>query len=54
MVCVKCQKKLKATELATPGDKRKNEMYYARPVCSQELGVSWEQLLKTWEQAGPS
>lgn len=31
MVCAKCQKKLKATELATPGVKRKNEMYYGSP-----------------------
>lgn len=31
MVCTKCQKKLKATELATPGVKRKNEMYYGSP-----------------------
>lgn len=31
MVCTKCQKKLKTTELATPGVKRKNEMYYGSP-----------------------
>ncbi|KAI9375619.1 PDZ-binding protein [Aspergillus egyptiacus] len=31
MVCAKCQKKLKATELATPGVKRKSEMYYGSP-----------------------
>lgn len=31
MVCAKCQKKLKTTELATPGVKRKNEMYYGSP-----------------------
>jgi len=31
MVCSKCQKKLKSTELATPGVKRKNEMYYGSP-----------------------
>lgn len=31
MVCAKCQKKLKATELATPGVKHKNDMYYGSP-----------------------
>lgn len=31
MVCGKCQKKLKATELATPGVKSKNDMYYGSP-----------------------
>jgi hypothetical protein len=36
MVCSKCQKKLKATELATPGVKRKNDMYYGSP--SSTLG----------------
>ncbi|CAG7949760.1 unnamed protein product [Penicillium salamii] len=36
MVCSKCQKKLKSTELATPGVKRKNEMYYGSP--SSALG----------------
>ncbi|KAL4780169.1 PDZ-binding protein [Aspergillus varians] len=34
MVCSKCQKKLKTTELATPGVKRKNEMYYGSPSTS--------------------
>ncbi|KAJ5200608.1 PDZ-binding protein CRIPT [Penicillium cf. griseofulvum] len=36
MVCSKCQKKLKATELATPGVKNKNDMYYGSP--SSKLG----------------
>ncbi|KAF5866423.1 hypothetical protein ETB97_011975 [Aspergillus alliaceus] len=31
MVCSKCQKKLKSTELATPGVKRRGEMYYGSP-----------------------
>ncbi|KAJ5102195.1 hypothetical protein NUU61_004417 [Penicillium alfredii] len=31
MVCSKCQKKLKSTELATPGVKRKTDMYYGSP-----------------------
>lgn len=34
MVCFKCQKKLKSTELATPGVKRKNEMYYGSPAST--------------------
>ncbi|KAE8400947.1 PDZ-binding protein, partial [Aspergillus pseudonomiae] len=34
MVCSKCQKKLKSTELATPGVKRKSEMYYGSPATS--------------------
>ncbi|EAU29550.1 conserved hypothetical protein [Aspergillus terreus NIH2624] len=34
MVCAKCQKKLKSTELATPGVKRKSEMYYGSPATS--------------------
>jgi hypothetical protein len=36
MVCGKCQKKLKKTELATPGVKRKNDIYYGSP--SSTLG----------------
>ncbi|OJD16163.1 hypothetical protein AJ78_03652 [Emergomyces pasteurianus Ep9510] len=31
MVCTKCQRKLKKTELATPAVKRKNDMYYGSP-----------------------
>jgi len=34
MVCAKCQKKLKSTELATPGVKRKNDMYYGSPATT--------------------
>lgn len=34
MVCTKCQKLQKKTELATPGVKRKNEMYYGSPASS--------------------
>lgn len=40
MVCAKCQKKLKATELATPGVKRKNEMYYGSPSTTLGGGSS--------------
>ncbi|PYH85884.1 cript family protein [Aspergillus uvarum CBS 121591] len=38
MVCAKCQKKLKQTELATPGVKRKSEMYYGSPSTSLGSG----------------
>lgn len=34
MVCSKCQKLLKKTELATPGVKRKNDLYYGSPTAS--------------------
>ena len=34
MVCAKCQKLQKSTELATPGVKRKNESYYGSPALS--------------------
>ncbi|KAE8371373.1 PDZ-binding protein [Aspergillus bertholletiae] len=40
MVCSKCQKKLKATELATPGVKRKSEMYYGSPSTGGGEGSS--------------
>jgi hypothetical protein len=40
MVCGKCQKKLKQTELATPGVKRKSEMYYGSPSTSLGGGGS--------------
>jgi hypothetical protein len=32
MVCAKCQKTIKQTELATPAVRRKNEMYYGSPA----------------------
>jgi hypothetical protein len=35
MVCAKCQKTIKQTELATPGVKRKNEMYYGSPTADK-------------------
>ncbi len=34
MVCAKCQRLQKSTELATPGVKRKNELYYGSPSSS--------------------
>ena len=38
MVCAKCQKLQKSTELATPGVKRKNELYYGSPASSSNGG----------------
>ena len=35
MVCAKCQKNLKKTELATPGVKRKNEIYLGSPTVDK-------------------
>lgn len=32
MVCAKCQRQMKKTELATPGVKNKKEMYYGSPA----------------------
>ena len=40
MVCSKCQKKLKSTELATPGVKRKSEMYHGSPAATVGGGDS--------------
>ncbi|TVY80929.1 Cysteine-rich PDZ-binding protein [Lachnellula suecica] len=34
MVCGKCQKLSKSTTLATPGVKKKNDMYYGSPAGS--------------------
>ncbi|MCJ1248017.1 hypothetical protein MMC30_005232 [Trapelia coarctata] len=34
MVCAKCQKIQAKTELATPGVKRKNDIYYGSPTAS--------------------
>ena len=34
MVCAKCQKIQTKTELATPGVKRKNDIYYGSPTAS--------------------
>lgn len=38
MVCAKCQKISKKTELATPAVKRKNDMYYGSPASSAASG----------------
>ncbi|KAI9785113.1 MAG: hypothetical protein M1816_000524 [Peltula sp. TS41687] len=40
MVCSKCQKVLKATELATPNVKRKSEMYYGSTSTSTSTSTS--------------
>lgn len=34
MVCAKCQKISKKTELATPSVKRKNDLYYGSPAST--------------------
>ena len=34
MVCAKCQKLQKKTELVTPGVKRKSDLYYGSPASS--------------------
>lgn len=39
MVCSKCQKLTKPTSLATPGVKKKNEMYYGSPAGSSKSGA---------------
>lgn len=49
MVCSKCQKTLKKTELATPGVKRKNEIYLGSPTAEKSkaarYGISKNKLL---------
>lgn len=40
MVCAKCQKLQKSTQLATPGVKHKNEMYYGSPAGSASSSSS--------------
>ncbi|KAI9883955.1 MAG: hypothetical protein M1823_004265 [Watsoniomyces obsoletus] len=49
MVCTKCQRLLKATELATPGVKRKSEIYYGSNAGgksgSASTGVAKSKLL---------
>jgi hypothetical protein len=40
MVCSKCQKALQKTELATPGVKRKNEMYLGSPTAGEKSRAS--------------
>lgn len=39
MVCAKCQKALKATELATPSVKRRSEIYYGSPATASKTAV---------------
>jgi len=40
MVCAKCQKTLKKTELATPAVKNKNDLYYGSPAGDKIKGSS--------------
>lgn len=40
MVCAKCQKTIKQTELATPGVKRRSEMYYGSPAGDNKATLS--------------
>jgi hypothetical protein len=40
MVCSKCQKLVKPTALATPGVKRKKDMYYGSPSASSSKTTS--------------
>ena len=42
MVCAKCQKLAKSTTLATPGVKKKNDMYYGSPAGSGSRSKSGE------------
>jgi cysteine-rich PDZ-binding protein len=42
MVCGKCQKLSKSTTLATPGVKKKNDMYYGSPAGSSSSSKSGE------------
>ena len=40
MVCSKCQNVLEKTELATPGVKRKNEMYLGSPTAEKSRAAT--------------
>ncbi|KFY88694.1 hypothetical protein V498_06690 [Pseudogymnoascus sp. VKM F-4517 (FW-2822)] len=40
MVCAKCQKLTKPTSLATPGVKKKSEMYYGSPAGTKTSSAS--------------
>ncbi|KAJ4392201.1 hypothetical protein N0V93_005826 [Gnomoniopsis smithogilvyi] len=40
MVCSKCQKLSKGTTLATPGVKKKTEMYHGSPAASSSKSVT--------------
>ncbi|KIH94411.1 hypothetical protein SPBR_06201 [Sporothrix brasiliensis 5110] len=39
MVCSKCAKLVTGTSLATPGVKKKNDMYYGSPASSSASGA---------------
>lgn len=40
MVCSRCQKLQKKTELATPGVKRKSDIYYGSPTTGDKTKLS--------------
>lgn len=40
MVCAKCQKLSKGTSLATPGVKRKSELYHGSPAASSSKSAT--------------
>ncbi|KAI9845261.1 MAG: hypothetical protein M1837_005017 [Sclerophora amabilis] len=43
MVCARCQRLQKSTELATPGVKRRNDMYYGSPASSSNTKAGGDQ-----------
>jgi hypothetical protein len=52
MVCAKCQKLSKSTTLATPGVKKKNDMYYGSPAGSGSKGGDKSKTSATLGQNG--
>ncbi len=53
MVCAKCQK-LNKTTLATPGVKKKAEMYYGSPASSSSTAAGGQKKSATLGQTGIS
>lgn len=52
MVCAKCQKLQKTTELATPGVKRKNDIYHGSPLASAAISNNKSKTSATLGAAG--
>jgi cysteine-rich PDZ-binding protein len=52
MVCAKCQRLAKSTTLATPGVKKKNDMYYGSPAGSGSKGGDSSKTSATLAQNG--
>jgi hypothetical protein len=52
MVCAKCQKLSKSTTLATPGVKKRTEMYYGSPAGSGAKGGDKSKTSATLGQNG--